>query len=302
MITTYYSSSGDVPDVSTCLLEADYNVDANSISTEFVHVPYYDVHVPCGSPDDIGFVEDGEYIYLPKLALGNVNGTICVSAKGESMIDAGIKDGDTLAVKLTNDVHDGNIVVALINGEVTCKVLYRPSVGRLMLIPCNKRYKPFVFDENSYDEVKILGVVTGVTHHLKDIPFYLCADMAEFYARELEQKDAKKPAVPSEETVKKALCQINPLVDIGRKWFAVMRILIDCGYYKSGDYRNFIDDLQTCLGNDLNTLPTVQELSRMCVQSFSKSYERWDRNNAPVKGKRYEDYYNLAARFKEMID
>ena len=302
MITTYYSSSGDVPDVSTCLLEADYNVDANSISTEFVHVPYYDVNVPCGSPDDIGFVEDGEYIYLPKVALGNVNGTICVSAKGESMIDAGIKDGDTLAVKLTNDVHDGNIVVALINGEVTCKLLYRPSVGRLMLIPCNKRYKPFVFDENSYDEVKILGVVTGVTHRPKNIPFSVCSELAEYYRREQEQENAKKQTVPSEETVKNALRQINPLVDIGRKWFAVMRILVDYGFYKYGDYRNFVEDLQKWLGADLKSFPTAHDLSKLCVQSFSKPYALWDRNNAPVSGKRFDDYCNLAAQFKAMIE
>lgn len=280
------------------LREADFNVVADSVETEFVRVPLYDAHIPCGTPTEIGYVEDGEYIHLPKSVVKDGRSTISVFARGDSMIDAGIEDGDILTVKLTKDVHDGDAVVVSLDGEVTCKALFRPSTGCTVLLPRNEAYEPIVLEEGKYDRVDIIGVVTCVMRPVAPVPYRVCSAIYDKFKKKRKQLSA----VPSEETVRDALRQINPQVDTGRKWFAVMRVLMDCGFYKSGDYRGFVEDLQTWLGTDLKSLPAAPEVSRMCVQSFSKPFSQWDRNDAPVSGKRFDDYYDLAAQFKAMIE
>jgi repressor LexA len=61
--------------------------------------------------------------------------------EGDSMRDAGILDGDLIAVHRTPDAHDGQIVVARIDGEITVKRLRRQA-GRLLLLPENPAYRP----------------------------------------------------------------------------------------------------------------------------------------------------------------
>jgi repressor LexA len=80
-------------------------------------------------------------------------------AKGESMIEAGILDGDHVIVRQQNHARDGDIVVALIgDDEATVKHLYRE--GRcIRLQPANKTMKPIYVEPN---EVRVQGCVVGV--------------------------------------------------------------------------------------------------------------------------------------------
>ncbi len=67
--------------------------------------------------------------------------------RGDSMRDAGILDGDLLAVHKTSDARDGQIVVARIEDEVTVKRLERGrSRARLRLLPANADYEPIDVD------------------------------------------------------------------------------------------------------------------------------------------------------------
>ena len=82
--------------------------------------------------------------------------------RGDSMINAGILDGDFLAVKRTSDVRDGQIVVARIEDEVTVKRLQRyPQKGLVELIAENPDYKPIIVDLSS-QEFAIEGISVGV--------------------------------------------------------------------------------------------------------------------------------------------
>lgn len=81
---------------------------------------------------------------------------------GDSMIDAGILDGDLLAVHRTTDVHNGQIVVARIEDEVTVKRLQRTrSKYQLLLLPENRDYQPIEVDlrEQSF---AIEGLSVGI--------------------------------------------------------------------------------------------------------------------------------------------
>jgi len=78
---------------------------------------------------------------------------------GESMIEAGILDGDMVVVEHCQTARDGEIVVALIDREeATLKTLRRNSDGSVTLVPSNRTMKPMRY---SADRVQIQGVVVG---------------------------------------------------------------------------------------------------------------------------------------------
>ncbi len=83
-----------------------------------------------------------------------------LKVKGDSMINAGILDGDLLAVHKAEDARDGEIVVARIDDEVTVKRLRRPrGRGRLVLLAENDAYEPIEVDlERHTFAIEGLGV------------------------------------------------------------------------------------------------------------------------------------------------
>ena len=80
--------------------------------------------------------------------------------KGESMIEAGILDGDLVLVRSQPRAEAGEIVVAMVDGEVTVKY-YRPEGGRIRLEPANPAMRPILLDAAS-GPVSFLGRVVGV--------------------------------------------------------------------------------------------------------------------------------------------
>ena len=86
---------------------------------------------------------------------------------GDSMIEAGILDGDTIVVQRRDDARNGEIVVALAGDdettdEATVKTFYREADGRVRLQPENAALEPIYADH-----VKILGKVVGVFRSLR---------------------------------------------------------------------------------------------------------------------------------------
>ena len=84
------------------------------------------------------------------------NDLFMLSVSGESMIDAGILDGDVIIVNRQNYADNGDIVVALIGDEATVKRFYKQK-DCFVLHPENKNMKDIVVKELS-----ILGVVNGL--------------------------------------------------------------------------------------------------------------------------------------------
>ena len=82
-----------------------------------------------------------------------------LEVSGDSMIEAGILDGDFALVKRTSTARDGEIVVALVRGEeATLKYLRRES-GMVRLDPANAAYEPQIY---SADEVEVQGKLAGL--------------------------------------------------------------------------------------------------------------------------------------------
>jgi repressor LexA len=90
-----------------------------------------------------------------------------LTVKGDSMVDAGILDGDTLVVQRTDDAHNGEIVVALAGedegaDEATVKRFFREPDGRVRLQPENVALEPIYADH-----VRVIGRVVGVFRSLR---------------------------------------------------------------------------------------------------------------------------------------
>jgi repressor LexA len=89
-----------------------------------------------------------------------------LKVRGDSMVDAGILDGDTLVVRRQNDAQNGDVVVALVGDdesadEATVKTFYREE-GRVRLQPENAALQP-IYAEH----VEVLGKVIGVFRSLR---------------------------------------------------------------------------------------------------------------------------------------
>ena len=85
--------------------------------------------------------------------------TFMLTVKGESMVEAGIMDGDYILVEQQRSVRNGDIVVAMIDGfesEATVKTFYKEG-DHIRLQPENSTMSPIIVKD-----VKILGKVKGV--------------------------------------------------------------------------------------------------------------------------------------------
>lgn len=125
-------------------------------------IPFYSGPVQAGFPSPAqDYVE--RTLDLNELCIKHPNATFFVRVCGDSMIEAGIFDGDVLVVDRSIDAEHGDIVVAAIGGEFTVKELcLRPL---LQLLPRNPNYQPICFRDG--DELNIFGVVTNVIRQMK---------------------------------------------------------------------------------------------------------------------------------------
>jgi repressor LexA len=84
---------------------------------------------------------------------------------GESMIKAGIHSGDYVFVRKQIDARRGEIIVAMVGEEATCKYYY-PEPDRVRLVPGNDTMNDIVISKTDWRSTQILGVVVGVYRKL----------------------------------------------------------------------------------------------------------------------------------------
>jgi len=127
------------------------------------HIPLYGHKVPAGFPspaDD--YVED--QLDLNQLLVQNKSATFFLRVKGDSMINAGINDGDIIVVDRSVEAVDRSVVVAVIDGELTVKrLVFRNGVAELHAE--NPKYAPILCKLEQ--ELTIWGVVTSAVHSVR---------------------------------------------------------------------------------------------------------------------------------------
>ena len=140
----------DYPKRMPTLLPAKYNDSA------FDKIPLYG-KISAGTPIE-ALRDENEFISVPPTMLG-LGEHYALEVEGDSMIEAGILDGDTVIIQKTNTSENGAIVVALVDGfEVTLKRLFCRK-GKVELEPANHNYETRVL---SPDRVSVQGRLVGL--------------------------------------------------------------------------------------------------------------------------------------------
>ena len=114
--------------------------------------------VAAGIP--IEAIQDTETLVVPPDMVNRRRDNYVLRVEGNSMIEEQIRDGDYIVVQAQSTAEDGQMVVALVQGDsATVKKLYREAGGRIRLQPANPTMEPIVVDSA---DVRIQGVVVGV--------------------------------------------------------------------------------------------------------------------------------------------
>ena len=115
--------------------------------------------VAAGLP--IEAIDEQESVAVPEdMIAGSLSEHYVLRVRGSSMIDEQIRDGDYVIVQARATAHNGEMVIALVDGEnATMKKLYREADGRIRLQPANPELDPMYLDPN---QVTVQGVVIGV--------------------------------------------------------------------------------------------------------------------------------------------
>ncbi|MBQ3195941.1 MAG: repressor LexA [Clostridia bacterium] len=109
--------------------------------------------ISCGEPV---FASEDRQSYV---AAGvNVKADFCLKAKGDSMINARIYDGDIVFIEKCDVVENGTVAAVIIGDDALLKrVFFYPEQGKLLLVAENTKYPPLVYMGDELNEVKILG-------------------------------------------------------------------------------------------------------------------------------------------------
>lgn len=125
------------------------------VANDVLELPLHG-RIAAGLP--IEAMESAQTLPVPASLLGSGE-HYALEISGDSMIDAGIFDGDLALVKRTDTVRDGEIVVALVrNEEATLKYLHREK-GMIRLDPANAAFEPQFYRA---DEVQVQGKLAGL--------------------------------------------------------------------------------------------------------------------------------------------
>jgi repressor LexA len=158
---------GQLPDsgrarFSPTVIRGDFKaaLPGAAVSTEAdaVQLPLYG-RIAAGTPIE-ALRDHAQTVDVPAFLLGGGADHYALEVAGDSMVEAGVLDGDTVIIRQTDSAENGAIVVALIDDtEVTLKRLRRKGASSIALEPANKAYETRIFGP---DRVKVQGRLVGL--------------------------------------------------------------------------------------------------------------------------------------------
>lgn len=100
-------------------------------------------------------------VRVDRVLIGRGNDVFGLRITGESMIEAGINDGDFVFVRKQLTAERGQIVIAMVGEEATCKYFF-PERDHIRLQPANSQMAPILIPKNDWRTTQVLGVVVGL--------------------------------------------------------------------------------------------------------------------------------------------
>lgn len=128
------------------------NLPANVQSLRTYKIPLLG-DIACGEPI---FADEQREMFVE--VSEDIKADFCLKAKGDSMINARINNGDIVFIKSQSIVDNGEIAAVIIEDEATLKrVYYYPQSNKVVLSPENPRYEPLIYEGEELDRIRILG-------------------------------------------------------------------------------------------------------------------------------------------------
>ena len=148
--------------VTTSGVEVERAREAEAANDDMIEIPILG-RVAAGLPiEAIEHPSDTVRIDRMLLGRGARGGDVFgLRIQGESMIEAGIHDGDYVFVRKQAQAARGSIVIAMVGDEATCKYFF-PESTHVRLEPANASMAPILVPKTEWRETHILGVVVGV--------------------------------------------------------------------------------------------------------------------------------------------
>lgn len=254
-------------------------------------IPCLDASVQAGRFTDPGDVTPSAVAWMPEEMVNNC--MVMIKVKGESMRDAGFSPGDRVVVEYDTCIMDGDTVVASIDGESTLKSYMTDEHGEKWLVPHNPDFEPIHLTED-------MGAIRmgKVVQHIKTNPRMPYREIRNIVERSRRQMMEKRSL--SREDVRRAIQSVAHLVNEKRKWYAVYRVLVDRDVLCENAYDTFVQWVTEDVPAH-GHLPDALDLPRMATGTFSKPVKRWEAGNAPVSGKRFRDYCEIARCMEEEL-
>jgi len=142
------------------VIEGSFRESLSGVPTpagsDALHLPLYG-RIAAGTPIE-ALRDNDNFVEIPASLLGNGD-HYALEVEGDSMVDAGIMDGDTVVIERTETVENGAIAVALIDNEEATLKRIRRKGGAIALEPANQRYETRIFPP---ERVRIQGRLIGL--------------------------------------------------------------------------------------------------------------------------------------------
>lgn len=130
----------------------DYTDDSKPLPNGFVRVPMMG-YAAAGKPlEDLN--QDTAYYDVE----GRYHVDFCITVSGDSMINAGINDGDVVFIRKMPSVPNGSIALVRIDNDRFCLKRFYKGENKVTLVSENPAYPPMVFDESNCESVSVLGL------------------------------------------------------------------------------------------------------------------------------------------------
>lgn len=136
---------------------------ANDVDPDIIEIPILGQVAAGNLTEAIQVPEDS--VRIDRMLVGRSRDVFGLRVNGESMIEAGIHSGDFVFVRKQLTANKGEIIVALVGDEATCKYYY-PERDHIRLEPANSAMAPILVPKTDWRSTQILGVVVGVYRRL----------------------------------------------------------------------------------------------------------------------------------------
>lgn len=200
-------------------------------------VRYFNNYCYCGEPGLAG--EEREEIILASEILGGGRDEMYIAEiMGDSMVEAGLYRGDRAAISTVITAKPGDVVLAIVDGDVVLKYLFVDDEGRSWLVPGNPAYQPMKVDFGQ-DGNELVGVMTKIIKEREQPDTVVLRRFKSFLKDEYRALKTTDDAacefhkyIPNDKDKRKVTERLHSLLD-GKKGVEILKVLHaarQCGY------------------------------------------------------------------------